>query len=74
MMLHGTTLDFRRACPYVPSMAPQTYYRRWEVWLCGNQLGEVLAATEQAACLRAIHKFKVGDEDRSKLRVCRAKE
>jgi hypothetical protein len=35
------------------AMAPQIYYRRWEVWFRGDRLGDVLAATEKAACLRA---------------------
>jgi hypothetical protein len=56
---------------YLPGMAPQAYYRRWEVYLRGDLLGEVLAATQEAACLRAIHKFKVRDEDRPELEVRR---
>jgi hypothetical protein len=58
---------------YLPAMAPQAYYRRWCVYLRGEPLGEVLAATQEAACLRAIHKFKIKDEDRQELHVCRAK-
>jgi hypothetical protein len=54
-------------------MAPQTYYRRWSVWLRGKQIGEVLAATEQAACLRAVQRFKISREDQRELRVCPAK-
>ena len=54
-------------------MAPQAYYRRWDVYLRGERLGEVLAATQQAACMRAIHKFRIKDEDRQELQVRRAK-
>ena len=54
-------------------MAPQAYYRRWQVRLRGKLLGEVLAATQQAACMRAIHKFKIKDEDRQELQVRRAR-
>jgi hypothetical protein len=52
-------------------MAPQLYYRRWEVWLRGERLGGVLAATERAACARAIQRFKIKKEDRSELEVRR---
>ena len=52
-------------------MAPQAYYRRWSVYLRGERLGEVLAATERAACLRAIQRFKISDEDRPELEVRR---
>jgi hypothetical protein len=52
-------------------MAPQNYYRRWAVYLRGERIGEVLAATERAACLRAIHKFKIKPEDRRELEVRR---
>jgi hypothetical protein len=55
--------------PHIAAMAPQTYYRRWEVFLRGEQIGEVLAATERAACLRATHRFKVSREDRKELQV-----
>ena len=57
---------------HVPGMAPQTYYRRWEVWLRGERIGHVLAATEKAACLRAIQRFKISREDQRQLRVCPA--
>ena len=55
-------------------MAPKTYYRLWEVWLRGERIGEVLAATEQAACLRAIQRFRIKREDQGELAVRRAKE
>ena len=55
----------------LPAMAPRTYYRRWEVYLRGERMGEVLAATEQAACLRAIQRFRIKDEDRAELEVRR---
>jgi hypothetical protein len=50
-------------------MAPQTYYRRWAVYLRGERLGEVLAATERAACLRAVQRFKIAREDQAELEV-----
>jgi hypothetical protein len=50
-------------------MTPQIYYRRWEVWLRGEKIGEVLAATEKAACLRAIHRFKISREEQQDLHV-----
>jgi hypothetical protein len=43
-------------------MAPQHYYRRWTVYLRGELLGEVLAATHEAACLRAVHRFRISRE------------
>jgi hypothetical protein len=55
------------------AMAPPTYYRRWDVYLRGEQIGEVLAATERAACLRAVQRFKIAREDQGQLRVCPAK-
>jgi hypothetical protein len=48
-------------------MAPQHYYRRWDVYLRGERLGEVLAATERAACLRAIQRFKISKKDQAEL-------
>jgi hypothetical protein len=54
-------------------MAPQPYYRRWAVYLRGERIGEVLAATERAACARAIQRFKISAEDRRELHVCRVK-
>ena len=53
------------------AMAPKPYYRRWAVWLRGERIGEVLAATERAACLRAIQRFRISFEDRAKLEVRR---
>ena len=58
---------------YLRLMAPPPCYRRWNVYLRGERIGEVLAATQEAACLRAIHKFKIKDEDRAELHVRRAK-
>jgi hypothetical protein len=55
-------------------MAPQPYYRRWSVYLRGERIGEVLAATEQAACTRAIHRFKISRKDQKELEVRRARE
>jgi hypothetical protein len=60
--------------PYLLGMAPQTYYRRWDVYLRGERIGEVLAATKEAACLRAVHRFKIKDEDRSELEVRRVSD
>jgi hypothetical protein len=50
-------------------MAPQHYYRRWAVYLRGELIGEVLAATHEAACLRAVHKFRISREDQRELEV-----
>jgi hypothetical protein len=52
-------------------MAPQYYYRRWDVYLRGERIGEVLAATHEAACQRAMYKFKIKDADRRELDVRR---
>jgi hypothetical protein len=53
------------------AMAPKPYYRRWAVYLRGERIGEVFAATERAACLRAIQRFKLRGEDRRELQVRR---
>jgi hypothetical protein len=53
-----------------PGMPPQIYYRRWEVWLRGKRIGEVLAATERAACLRAMQ--TVQSQSRGPAGVARA--
>jgi hypothetical protein len=55
----------------LPAMASNPYHRRWAVWLRGERIGEVLAATEQAACLRAVQRFKIKIEDREELEVRR---
>jgi hypothetical protein len=39
-----------------------------------NVSGEVLAVTERAACLRAIQRFKIQEEDRREMEVRRTKE
>jgi hypothetical protein len=72
-MRHPDAVRALSGAAYLPGMAPQPYYRRWEVWLRGERLGEVLAAIERAACLRAVHKFEVKDEDRRDLVVRRVK-
>jgi hypothetical protein len=54
-------------------MAPQNYYLRWGVYLRGERIGEVLAANLGAACLRAIHKFRIEKKDQSELEVRRVK-
>ena len=56
------------------SMAPASYYRRWEVYLRDERIGEVLAATQRAACVRAIQRFKIKNEDRRDLEVRRVQE
>jgi hypothetical protein len=55
-------------------MAPQTYYRRWDVYLHGERLGMVFAATEKAACLRAVQRFKIARQDQSELEVRRVND
>jgi hypothetical protein len=52
-------------------MAPKPYHRRWVVLLRGEQIGMVFAATQEAACARAIQRYKLKDEDRSELEVRR---
>jgi hypothetical protein len=52
-------------------MPPARYTRRWAVFLRGERLGEVLAATHEAACLRAIKRFGIKPEDRPELEVRR---
>jgi hypothetical protein len=59
---------------YLLGMAPKPYYRRWAVYLRGEKLGEVLAATERAACVRAIQRFRIKREDQGELQVRRAKQ
>jgi hypothetical protein len=50
----------------------KNYQRRWEVRLENRRIGEVLAFTEQAACVRAIKRFNITkDEDRRRLSVRR---
>jgi hypothetical protein len=53
-------------------MPSQYYYRRWDVYLRGERIGEVLAATHEAACARAIHKFRIKPEDQRELEVRRS--
>jgi hypothetical protein len=50
-------------------MAPKPYYRRWLVYLRGEQIGMVIAATEKAACLRAVRRYKISREDQQELQV-----
>ena len=49
-------------------------HRRWEVYLGDERIGEVLAATERAACLRAMQRFNIKGDDRRGLAVRRAKD
>ena len=56
---------------YAARHGSKPYYRRWAAYLRGERIGEVLAATERAACLRAIQRFKIKDEDRAELEVRR---
>jgi hypothetical protein len=51
------------------ALPPKPYYRRWIVYLRGEQIGMVFAATEKAACLRAIQRYKVSREDQKELQV-----
>jgi hypothetical protein len=44
-------------------MPAPSIYRRWIVYVRGERIGEVLAATEQAACLRAVQRFRIARED-----------
>ena len=37
----------------------------------GRRIGEVLGATQQAACARAIQRFKIDEQNRSQLEVRR---
>jgi hypothetical protein len=53
---------------------PPSYYRPWLVYLRGEFIGQVFAATEKAACLRAIQRWRVPPEDRGELEVRRARE
>ena len=51
------------------------YYQRWEVRIRGERIGEVLAATSRAACMRAVHRFKITkEEDQRELSVHRIEE
>jgi hypothetical protein len=52
-------------------MAPAAYHRRWEVYVRGERIREVLAATEKAACLRTIQRYKIAREDQAELEVRR---
>ena len=55
------------------AMPPPSYYRAWHVFLRGQPLGQVFAATEKAACLRAIQRWRVPPEERPELEVRRAR-
>jgi hypothetical protein len=55
-------------------MASASSYRRWEVYLRGRHIGQVFAATQKAACLRAIQRWQVPPEERPELEVRRARE
>ena len=52
-------------------MAPPNYDRRWIVYLRGERIREVLGATERAACVRAIQRFKISRDDQRELRGVR---
>jgi hypothetical protein len=47
--------------------------RRWEVYVRGTKIGEVFGATERAACVRAVVRFKISREDQEALEVRRLK-
>jgi hypothetical protein len=51
------------------SLAPKPYYGRWIVYLRGEQIGMVFAATEKAACLRSVQRYKISREDQKDLQV-----
>jgi hypothetical protein len=56
---HGSTDLLSPLEPYLPR---------------GERLGEVLAATHEAACQRAIHRFRIKPEERQELEVRRASD
>jgi hypothetical protein len=62
----------RRGTALRPGPATARDWRQRED-LRDERIGEVFAATERAACLRAIQRFKIKDEDRRDLEVRRAK-
>jgi hypothetical protein len=49
-------------------------HRRWEVYVRGNKIGQVYAATQQAACVRAILRFKISREDQAQMEVRRLRD
>jgi hypothetical protein len=49
-------------------------HRRWEVYVRGTKIGEVYPATERAACVRAVLRFKISREDQEALEVRRLRE
>jgi hypothetical protein len=52
-------------------MPHASYFRTWLVTLRGQPLGVVYAATEKAACLRAIQRWRVPPDERPELEVRR---
>jgi len=46
-------------------------HRRWEAFVRSKKVGEVYAATERAACVRAALRFKISREDQEALEVRR---
>jgi ABC-type transport system substrate-binding protein len=53
---------------------PFTAHRRWEVFVRGTKIGEVYGATEKAACVRAVLRFKISREDQETLAVRRLRQ
>ena len=49
-------------------------HRRWEVYVRGSKIGEVYAATERAARVRAVLRFRISREDQEILEVRRLRE
>jgi hypothetical protein len=50
------------------------YDRRREVYVRCAKIGEVYGATERAACVRAVLRFKISREDQAALEVRRLRE
>ena len=55
----------------LPAMAPKTYYRRWAVYLRGERIGEVLAATERRLACVPSSGSRSEEEDQRELQVRR---
>jgi hypothetical protein len=49
-------------------------HRRWEVYVRDTKIGEVYGATERAACVRAVLRFKISREDQAQMEVRRLRE
>jgi hypothetical protein len=49
-------------------------HRRWEVYVRETKIGDVYGATERAACVRAVLRFKISREDQAQMEVRRLRE